>query len=94
MPQNAFHSIITNIITQDFVKNIRGLVKINWSFDVEQDNACILNLQIAAFTKAPINDRRWRLPEPIIWDGVLEAFRCGSDCPQFDPLSRYTHYVL
>ena len=76
-------------LTQNFVK------KYSWFGENklivlchEQDNACILNLQVAAFTKAPINDRRWRLPEPIIWDGVLEAFRCGSDCPQLDPLSR------
>ena len=34
VPQNAFYSIIKNIITQNFVEKNRGLVKINWCFDV------------------------------------------------------------
>ena len=41
------------------------------------------------YAEAPVKKRRWRLPEPIIWNGIFEAFRCGPDCPQLDPLSRY-----
>jgi hypothetical protein len=36
VPQNAFHSIIKNIIIHKIpLKNIRGLMKINWWFDVK-----------------------------------------------------------
>src|SRR5262245_14936529 len=34
------------------------------------------------FAKPPVNDLRWRPPEPMSWDGVWNADRKGPECIQ------------
>lgn len=42
------------------------------------------------YAQAPINERRFRLPLAVRpWTDILDAFRCGPDCPQYNPLLRY-----
>ncbi len=47
------------------------------------------------YAEAPVQERRFRLPVPIRpWDGILDAAsKCGPDCPQYNPLLRYSKRV-
>lgn len=63
---------------------IRGL----WKKSSEGHD--FLSFRGIPYAQAPINELRFRPPQPVgHWDNkVLEAFRCGPDCPQYNPLLR------
>ena len=43
----------------------------------------IANAAAISYAAAPINDLRWRPPQPAKqWDGVLNATEFGATCPQ------------
>ena len=42
------------------------------------------------YAQAPIGKLRFQMPQPVIRHSeVLDASKCGPDCPQFNLLTRY-----
>lgn len=46
------------------------------------------------YAEAPVGHRRFRPPQPKEpWQGIWEALKCGPDCPQYNPLTRFFQAV-
>ena len=53
------------------------------------DGNTFISFRGIPYAEAPVGDLRFRPPRAkASWQGVLDALKCGPDCPQFNPITR------
>ena len=63
---------------------LRGVVRHS------SDGLSFLSFRGIPYAEAPVGERRFRPPQPKEpWQGTWEALKCGPECPQYNPLTRF-----
>ena len=67
---------------------VRGVVRHS------SDGLSFLSFRGIPYAEAPVGDLRFRPPQAKHpWQGIADALKCGPDCPQYNPLTRFFRAV-